>query len=931
MLKQAQRSDVRIETQDFMQDIRFLGKLLGEVIRHHEGETTYELIEGIRKLSLANRLGTDSQSGEKLKLILKRLSADDTVVVIRAFSYFTHLVNIAEDHEQLRTRIRAAEAGQPVLGALDASFERLSQYGVSKAAIRQMLSQAMISPVLTAHPTEVQRQSIMQAERRISSLLWQRPSLVSASDRFENEQELLACMTQIWQTRMLRNARLTVEDEVENALSFYPLTFLEHIPKIYRDIERQLEDESIPAFFTMGHWVGGDRDGNPNVNATTLGFALQRQCEVILRHYLAEVHRLGASFSMAQGLAPASSDLLALAASSGDQSPHRQDEHYRQALIGIYARLACTLKQLTGEDALRQAVTPSEPYASSEQFLVDLKIVRDSLAEHRGEAMAWGRLNPLIRAAKVFGFHLASLDLRQSSDKHQVVIAELLSVAKVCDRYSDLSEGEKTEVLVAQLREPRLLRLPHHRYSEWTQSELGVLDQARLAKRRYGFESVRHYIISHTESVSDLLEVFVLLKETGLFRGVLGQPGARTELLVSPLFETIADLRACTEIMQAFYGMDGVIEVILESGGHQDIMLGYSDSNKDGSYFTSNWELYVAEVSLVRWFEPLAKMHGVKLRLFHGRGGTVGRGGGPSYQAILAQPQGTVNGQLRLTEQGEVIASKYANPSVGRYHLEALISATLEASLMPVQGDVPAHFLETANFLAQESFAAYRKLVYDTPGFAEYFFKATPLREIAELNIGSRPPMRPQSGARAWSIEALRAIPWGFSWGQCRVSLPAWAGFGSAVDAFLAQGQLDRQLQILQAMYKEWPFFRTIIANMDMVLAKSDQTVAQAYLDLIDDRSLARRVGLLIRSEWDLAHRALNLILNTEERLSSDPELKRSIEYRFPYLDPLNYLQVELLRRYRDSEAQASQAQSRLQTAIQISINGIAAGLRNSG
>lgn len=931
MLVRKNPSKAHPSSQSFTQDIRFLGKMLGKVIRYHEGEETFELIEGIRKLSVANRQGRDSRSGRTLKAILKRLSADQTVVVIRAFSYFTHLTNIAEDHQQLRSRLQLTSSGKSVVGSLDASFKRLAKAGIGPHQIEHLLAKAMISPVLTAHPTEVQRQSIMQTERRISALLWQRNLASSEAEIDENERELLACMTQLWQTRMLRNARLTVADEVANALSFYPLTFLNNIPKIYQALEKYLPGASIPPFFVMGHWIGGDRDGNPNVNAKTLMHALQRQAEVALKHYLGEVRILGSSFSMAESLAPASEALKALANAADDRNPHREDEHYRRALIAIHARLAATLKTLTDDDHSQLLADSTIAYNDYDSFLTDLHIIRDSLIRHRSGAIARGRLNHLCRAVEVFGFHLATLDLRQSSDKHEVAVAELLSVARICNDYAALPEDGKCALLVKQLQDPRLLRLPHHQYGETTHAELSVFDSARAARRKFGVASIRHSIISHTESVSDLLEVLVLQKEAGLFHGLLGEPGASTELIVSPLFETIADLRASTSVMQGFYAIAGIVDLIRASGGQQDVMLGYSDSNKDGSYFTANWELYRAEVSLAKWFDPFRESDGLVLRLFHGRGGTVGRGGGPSYQAILAQPPDTINAQLRLTEQGEVIASKYANPEVGRHHLEAILSATLEASLIPNRRKVTRRFLDAAAFLSEASFAAYRKLVYETSGFAEYFFQATPLREIAELNIGSRPPMRPQADLKAWSIEALRAIPWGFSWGQCRVSLPAWAGFGSAVKAYLAQGPADQQLKTLQAMNREWPFFQTLISNMDMVLAKSDQILASAYAELVEDRALARRIERLIREEWDLAHQALNMILSTEERLSAEPALKQSIEYRFPYLDPLSYLQVELLRRYRGAATKSNKETLRIQTAIQISINGIAAGLRNSG
>jgi len=452
--------------------------------------------------------------------------------------------------------------------------------------------------------------------------------------------------------------------------------------------------------------------------------------------------------------------------------------------------------------------------------------------------------------------------------------------------------------------------------------------------RRYGREALRHYIISHTESVSDLLEVLLLQKECGLLTGTL-DAGATNALIVVPLFETIGDLREAEPIMRAFYALPGITELVMASGGEQDIMLGYSDSNKDGGFFTSNWELYRAELALVGLFEPLRKpadgSHGITLRLFHGRGGTVGRGGGPSYQAILAQPPGTVNGQIRLTEQGEVIGSKYAHPEIGRRNLETLVAATLEATLLHTGGTqkagAPKTFLDAAAAISQASYAAYRKLVYETPGFTDYFFAATPIREIAELNIGSRPASRKATRA----IEDLRAIPWGFSWGQCRVALPGWCGFGSAIDAFLGEGaERDGRLKLLQKMHKQWPFFRTLLSNLDMVLAKSDLRIAARYAELVEDPKLGKRIFAAVKAEWERTNSALSLITGEPDRLQSNPALARSIEHRFPYLDPLNHLQVELMRRYRNRK-DGDPANERLQRGIHLSINGVAAGLRNTG
>ena len=467
-------------------------------------------------------------------------------------------------------------------------------------------------------------------------------------------------------------------------------------------------------------------------------------------------------------------------------------------------------------------------------------------------------------------------------------------------------------------------------YSDHTRSELDIFETAREMLVRFGREALRHNIISHTESVSDLLEVLLLQKECGLLTGTLDN-GAINALIVVPLFETIGDLREAEPIMRAFYALPGITGLVARSGGEQDIMLGYSDSNKDGGFFTSNWELYRAELALVGLFGPLRAGQGITLRLFHGRGGTVGRGGGPSYQAILAQPPGTVNGQIRLTEQGEVIGSKYANPEIGRRNLETLVAATLEATLLQhhagSKAGAPKSFLDAAAAISASSYAAYRKLVYETPGFTDYFFTATPIREIAELNIGSRPASRKATRA----IEDLRAIPWGFSWGQCRVALPGWCGFGSAIDGYLGAGEgRDARLKLLQTMHKQWPFFRTLLSNLDMVLAKSDLRIAARYSELVEDEKLAKRIFSAIKAEWSCTQAALSLITGEADRLQSNPALARSIEHRFPYLDPLNHLQVELMRRYRNRKEGAPENE-RLQRGIHLSINGVAAGLRNTG
>ena len=920
------------------EDIRLLGRILGDIIREQEGAPVFTLIEQVRQLSVGFRRDHDPEADRQLKALLTSLSTGQTVSVIRAFTYFSHLANLAEDRHHLRRRAIYERAGSAQEGSIDVAFARLQKAGITPDTIANTLAKAYVAPVLTAHPTEVQRQSILQAERDIARLLAERDDISARAQLFAgdkdaltprqlaaNEAQLRARVEQLWQTRLLRHSKLTVADEIENALSYYETTFLHELPKLYASLEEALPGQQVHSFMRMGQWIGGDRDGNPNVTAPTLELALRRQSEVALRHYLNEVHALGAELSMSSLLVKVSPAMQVLALSSPDTNSHRQDEPYRRALTAVYARLAATLTQLTGgREAMRHAVVAQNPYGSAAEFLQDLQTIDASLSRHNGEALAVHRLRPLIRAVQVFGFHLATVDLRQSSDKHEEVLADLLRTARIEDNYSSLDEAQRCALLQRLLCDARPLRVVGAQYAPLTASEIAIFEMAHKMLQTYGREAILHYIISHTETVSDLLEVLLLQKEVGLMQGTLDSSTSQAQLIVVPLFETIGDLRAAATIMRDYYAVPGVAQLMQRSGGEQDIMLGYSDSNKDGGIFTSNWELYRAEIALVEVFDQLEADYGLRLRMFHGRGGTVGRGGGPSYQAILAQPPGTVRGQIRLTEQGEVIASKYANPDIGRRNLETLAVAMLEATLLQPTKPATPEFLAAAQQLSDASMAAYRQLVYETPGFAEYFFTATPIREIAELNIGSRPASRKATQA----IEDLRAIPWGFSWGQCRLTLPGWLGFGSAVQAFLEQPGTTRegQLQLLQTMYRQWPFFSTLLSNMDMVLAKSDLALASCYSELVADTALRTRIFDAISAEWQRTVDMLALVTGESDRLASNPALARSIRHRFPYIDPLHLLQVELVRRWR-----AGQNDDRLKNGIHISINGIAAGLRNTG
>src|SRR5471032_1863087 len=898
------------------EDIRLLGRLLGDVLRDQEGEEVYAVVETIRQTAVRFRREADAGAAKELDGMLKILTREQTISVVRAFSYFSHLANIAEDQHHIRRRRAHLLAGsRPQQGSVSYALCKLKDAGVDKDTVATFFQDALISPVLTAHPTEVQRKSILDAEHDIARLLAERDLPLTPKERAANMHLLRARVATLWQTRMLRYSKLTVADEIENALSYYRITFLRELPGLYDDIADDIAAHYGPPddaattvpYVQMGSWIGGDRDGNPNVNAGTMRHALERQATTIVDFYLEEAHTLGAELSVSTLMIACSPALSALADASPDTSDHRSDEPYRRALIGIYARLASTARALGATHILRKEVGHAEPYPSAADFAADLQVLIDSLQAHHGAMLVQPRLSTLKRAADIFGFHLASLDMRQSSDVHERVLAELFAKAGAQADYASLDEDAKVPLLLSELAQPRLLYSPYLAYSAETDSELGVLRAARDIRARYGARAIRNYIISHTETVSDLLEVLLLQKEMGLLRVAADHADAELDLMVIPLFETIPDLQRAAGIMQTAMAIPLFKTLIAKQGQIQEVMLGYSDSNKDGGFLTSNWELYKAETHLVTVFAQA----GVKLRLFHGRGGTVGRGGGPSYEAILAQPQGTVNGQIRLTEQGEIIASKFSNKDIGRRNLELLV-----AGFESVMADI-----------SDRAYAAYRNLVYETPGFTDYFFAATPIAEIAELNLGSRPASR-KSTKR---IEDLRAIPWGFSWGQCRLLLPGWYGFGSAIGAWIDAGPREERLQQLQAMYQQWPFFATLLSNMDMVLAKTDLAIASRYAELVADKELRERIFKRITDEHATTLSILQSITGATERLAGNPLLARSIQNRFAYLDPLNHLQVELIKRHRALSIAPAKTDERVHRGIHLSINGVAAGLRNTG
>ncbi|MDK2747343.1 MAG: phosphoenolpyruvate carboxylase [Brevundimonas sp.] len=888
------------------EEVRLLGGILGEVIRQEGGQDLFDHVEAVRQASVAYHRDPASHPAKRLEKLLTAMTVDQAAGLAHGFALFSLLANIAEDRA---TRRRAQD--QVVAGARpdtpEGALQRLAEQKVDKAAVRALLDEALVSPVLTAHPSEVRRKSVIDRIAAVSDMLDACDKAGDACSAAQINQPLRRQIVILWATRLVRTQGLVVQDEIDTVVSFLDRIFLRVAPKQLSAWRRLLDAPDLQPFMRVGTWVGGDRDGNPNVDGAVLAAAFRTQSRAVLGYYLEEVHALGAELSLAAELAQVSPELAVLADAAHDPSPHRADEPYRRALTGVYGRLAATYEARGGTPPPRRAVVAAEPYPGPDAFEADLKIMRDSLVAYNGEVFADDRLSDLVTAVEIFGFHMATLDLRQNSDVHERVVADLLKTAGVCADYSGLDEEGRLAVLAAELASPRLLFSPYAEYAAETLKERGILQAAAEALAAFGPQAIRTHIVSKTDAASDLLEVYLLLKEVGLYRP---ENPAACPIQAAPLFETIEDLRASRPTLERLLKEPSALAVA-KARGVQEVMIGYSDSNKDGSYLTSGWELHEASRALVE----VTKAAGLKLQLFHGRGGTVGRGGGSSFAGVLAQPEGTVQGRIRTTEQGEVIANKYGEPEIALRNLDALTCGAVLASLDQGKDHVfTADHGATLSDLSARSMAAYRKLVYETDGFVDYYRAATPIAEIADLKIGSRPSSRTASTR----IEDLRAIPWVFSWSQSRVMLPGWFGFGSAV-----QGQ---DMAELKAMAEVWPFFRTLVQNMEMVMAKSDMTVARRYATLVPDPALAARIYGEIRDEWQRTHDAVLAITGHDKLLGGQPELDRLIRLRMPYVEPLNHVQIELIRRRR-----AGDENPRVREGILLAINGVAAGLRNSG
>ncbi|HCD2522664.1 TPA: phosphoenolpyruvate carboxylase [Corynebacterium striatum] len=882
------------------EDIRLLGRVLGRVLAQQEGEDVFELVESTRKMAF--NVAHGNAKPEDLVAVFRDLDINKANLVARAFSYFALLANLAEDLAD-----EAVEA--PV--SLRKTFAKLKEEGVAPADAAAVIRDAQVAPVLTAHPTETRRRTVFDTQTRIKQLLI---DAHRGGDMDAIEREMYLRMTLLWQTALIRIARPTLEDEVDVGLRYYKLSLLEQVPALNRAIRHSMRETfglQLPdaPVVRPGSWIGGDHDGNPYVNERTLTYATRKAAKTILRYYESELDELERELSLSDRYSSCSTELLSLAEIANNDWESRVDEPYRRAIYGIRNRVRANLHALGEKKAPKGDFTP---YASPEELQRDLAVIDRSLRQFNDDIIADDRLARIRSAVTTFGFHLYSLNMRQNSKSFEQVLTEVFAAASLCDDYTALSEAEKVELLVRELQTARPLLFPgaDQDFSEVTAKELGIFRAASQAVRKFGPQSVSHCIISMTGSVSDILEPMVLLKEVGL-----------SEVDVVPLFETIDDLKAGASILEQLWAVPFYREHLRARGDIQEVMLGYSDSNKDGGYLQANWALYDAELSLVE----LCTQHGIELRLAHGRGGAVGRGGGPTYDAILAQPKGAVSGSVRITEQGEVISAKYGAPETARRHLEAFVSGALEASLLDTE---PIADTERAYAIMRELAALsgerYDDLIGD-PGFIEYFTQSTPLHEIGDLNLGSRPAARNQTTA----ISDLRAIPWVLSWSQSRTNIPGWFGVGSAVTQWVEQAPASEQAarwEELRELYRTWPFFRSVLSNMAQVMAKAELSLARLYADLVDDKAVADRIYGLIADEFALTREVYLHITGNADLTAENQRQARSLKRRYPYLLPLNAVQLELLRRYR-----AGDDQFLVSKTIQVTMNGLATALRNAG
>ncbi|KAF0845129.1 phosphoenolpyruvate carboxylase [Nocardia caishijiensis] len=911
-------------TRPLREDIRFLGGILGDTIRDHEGPEVFDLIERVR--IEAFRVRREEVERSAVADMLDGTPTEVALPLIRAFSYFVLLANLAEDIQRDRRRAAHVAAGEPPQdSSLAATYAKLDAAALDGTGVAEQLTDALVSPVITAHPTETRRRTVFDVQAKITALMRLRRRLEPGDPGFDDiEPRIRREVLTLWRTALIRLARLRIQDEISVGLRYYDLTLYDVIPAINAEVRAALRsrwpdvDLLDRPILRPGSWIGGDRDGNPYVTAEVVHTAAEQAAAYAFGRYLGELVELEKSLSQSARLVRVSPAVAALADAGYDDPAVFADEPYRRALHAVRARLSATAARSLDRLPDNGLATDAEPYPTPQAVLDDLDAIDASLRASGDALLADDRLAALRHAVETFGFHLQGLDMRQNSEVHEQVVAELLAWSGVHQDYASLSEAERVDLLATELRTRRPLLGPNARLSELAAKELGVLRAAKGVIDTFGAAAVPNYIISMCTSVSDMLEAALLLKEAGILDPGSADASPRSPVGIVPLFETIEDLGAGAATLAAALEVPVYRELVAAAGMRQEVMLGYSDSNKDGGYLAANWALYRAELDLVE----VARKAGIRLRLFHGRGGTVGRGGGRSYDAILAQPAGAVRGSLRLTEQGEVIAAKYSESGAAHRNLESLIAGTLESTLLDVEGlgDDAEPAYELLDDLATRARAAYAHLVHDTPGFVEYFRQSTPVAEVGDLNIGSRPASRKPTN----SVSDLRAIPWVMAWSQARVMLPGWYGTGTALEDWV--GDDPARLARLTDLYQRWPFLRTVLSNLAQVMAKSDLDIAARYADLVDDKTLRDKIFGMIRDEHARTVRMYKAVTGHEELLSDNPSLAESIHNRFPYLEPLNQLQVDLLRRLRggdDSEL--------VKRGILLTMNGLATALRNSG
>ena len=932
------------------EEVSILTDLLTDVTRKILSPETFEKIAMMEDLAVHSKY-------QELKEIVEELTTEEMVYISRYFSILPLLINISEDVDLAYEINHQNNIDQDYLGKLSTTIDLIS----TRENAKEILENLNVVPVLTAHPTQVQRKTMLDLTNHIHTLLRQhrdvKAGLVNEKKWLGNLRRYIELMMQ---TDMIRDKKLKVTNEITNVMEYYNSSFLQAITNFMVEYRRLAEERGIkldnPKPITMGMWIGGDRDGNPFVTAETLKLSATLQSEVILNYYIDKVYTLYRTFSLSTNLSETSQAVAEMAALSTDKSVYRENEPYRRAFHYIQSKLIQTLLYLKegnfsnegqrftdrAEKTLSTKTTPSvsnkgreiipnyiqsrisetltelkkeetPSYKTAKEFKEDLQVIYDSLIEHHGEALVTGDLTELLQAVDVFGFFLASIDMRQDSSVHEACVAELLASANIVKDYSSLSEEEKCQVLLKQLLEdPRILSATHEPKSELLQKELEIFKTARQLKDALGEEVIKQNIISHSTSVSDLLELAIMLKEVGL----IDENGTRVQIV--PLFETIEDLDNSCETMEKYLSLPIAQKWIASKNNYQEIMLGYSDSNKDGGYLSSCWTLYKAQQQLT----AIGDKFGVKITFFHGRGGTVGRGGGPTYEAITSQPLRSINDRIRLTEQGEVIGNKYGNKDAAYYNLEMLVSAAINRMVTHKKSDTHTSnkYERIMDQVVERSYQIYRDLVFGDERFYDYFFESSPIKAISSFNIGSRPAAR----KTITEIGGLRAIPWVFSWSQSRVMFPGWYGVGSSFKEFIDQDP-ENNLAFLQLMYKRWPFFKSLLSNVDMVLSKSNMNIAFEYAQLCEDQNV-RDIFNIILDEWQLTKNVILEIEGHDELLAENTYLRDSLDYRMPYFNVLNYIQLELIKRQRNGQLTPDQ-----EKLIHITINGIATGLRNSG